>query len=116
MDTPKFTISLKKQPVEIDGKIYTVVELTGKQRDAFLNTSANRVKLDDKGNAVGMRNFDGIHTHLVSMCLRDPEDKLVPESTIKEWPATAVEALFKLSQTLSGLGDPGAAAEVAKNG
>jgi len=112
----KFTLKLKTLPVELDEKQYTLTELTGQQRDAYLNVSANRVKMDEKGKVTGIKNFDGLQTHLLSLSMRDPQGQLVLETEIKGWPSTVVEALYAESQKLSGLATgKEAGEEAAKN-
>lgn len=115
-----FSLKLKEEPVEIDGTQFILRELTGAQRDTYLSLQAGRAERHpETGKIIGVKNFDGINTKLVSMSLRGPDGKSVPEATIKDWPSTVVEALFEAAQELSGLDRPeeeGEAAEAAKNG
>lgn len=115
-----FNLKLKEEPVEIDGAQFKLVELTGAQRDTYLSLQASRAERHpETGKIVGIKNFDGINTKLVSMSLRGPDGKQVPEATIKDWPSTVVEALFETAQELSGLdqpGEEGAVIDAAKNG
>ena len=99
----KFSLKLKKLEIEIDEKIYTLSEITGSQRDTYLNDTSNRIRFGSKGEAQGIKNFDGIQTKLLSMCLMNPDGKLVEEKILKTWPASVLEALYTEAQKLSGL-------------
>lgn len=111
----KLSLKLKSEQVELEGKTYMLNELTGQQRDGYLNVSAQRVKTDATGKPIGIKNFDGLQTHLISLSLRDSEGKPVPETEIKTWPATTVESLYAAAQTLSALVVNDKAEEAAKN-
>jgi hypothetical protein len=102
----EFTTTLKSVPVKIDGKDYTLTELTGKERDAYNTESAKRLKmeLDAKGRATPIvRNFDGYQTELITMALVDAAGNHVPEDIIAGWPASVQAALFRKARELSGL-------------
>jgi hypothetical protein len=84
---------------------YVVREMMGNIRDQWLNTMAERMKLDKSGTPVGVKEFKGLQTSLICRCLYDQNGKLIPETTIANWPASAQKALFEMCQKLSGLDD-----------
>jgi len=98
-----FKLTLKTLEVELDAAPFKLVELTGAQRDTYLNGATKRIRLGADGKAAGISSFDGIQTSLLALTLQDKDGKPVPEATMKNWPASVVESLFKESQTLSGL-------------
>lgn len=114
------TFSLKRKTEEItiedDNGVevtYTVRELSGAERDKFLSAMSAKLRYNDKGEAVGMKNYDGVESHLVALALMDSEGKPVPQNTIKDFPASTQKGIFEIAQRLSGLDKD--SAEAAKN-
>ena len=112
-----FDLLLNTQPVMLkeggQEKLYTLQELTGSERDKYLNFMKGRMKVNSDGTRGGIDDFNGLQARLLSMTLKDPEGKLVPEEVLQKWPARVQTLLFKESQKLSGLDDK--AEEKAKN-
>lgn len=104
-----FELKLKCIPVELNNsagvpETYTLSELTGVQRDEYLNDTASRMKFDGQGKAQGVKDFKGMQAKLVSLCLtKGSGGAPVTVETINTWPASVVSALFKEAQKLSGL-------------
>lgn len=98
-----FTLKLQTLPVELDGKLFTITELTGKQRDQYLDANRARLKLD-KGKVVGLTSFQGIHAELLTLCMADLNRALVTKDQIDGWPASVTEQLFDAARSLSKLG------------
>jgi len=101
----RYSLRLKsiKIPIEAqDGTEveYTMMELTGAQRDAFLNDQTKRTSGKD-GNLV--KNFTGMFSSLLKLCLYDPEGKLVTTKEIDGWPSEMTTDLFLQAVELSGL-------------
>lgn len=116
MKTISLKLSRKTVSVLLDDKPHTLTELTGAQRDEYLNFTGTRMKTDDKGKPVGIADYTGFQSKLVALSLTDENGKHIPEETIKAWPAAAVQELFNAAQELSGLGDKTeAASDAAKN-
>jgi len=107
-----FKLSREELPVILDGKNYKLKELTGKQRDTFLNNVGQRMNFV-AGKAQGMKSYDGLQSSLLALCLYDDADKLVSEKDIQEYPASVQTKLFKAAQELNGLDEE--AVEEAKN-
>lgn len=108
----------KKLEIEIeeeDGtvKTYTLQEMSGTQRDKFMNKMSNRTKFDNKGNFLGFKDFDGFQSSLITLCLFDEDGKPVDEATIKLYPSSQQAGLFEDCQVLCALGKKGE--EEAKN-
>ncbi len=109
----KLTKSRKSQPVDIeqeDGttKEYILREMSGKERDKWLNTNTNRFQIDrNTGVALGMKDHTDFQAGLISKCLYDGTT-LVPLTEISSWPATALYALFEACQELNGMTDKAA--------
>ena len=82
---------------------YFVKEMTGAQRDDYFNKTAARTRLDEKVDVVGMKDYKGLYSTLLSFCLYDQDQKPIPESQIQEWPDTAQKALFDVARGLNGL-------------
>ncbi len=117
MEKLVFELELKEIPVELTGvdgeaKPYKLKELSGKQRDRFLNDMGKRMTFKG-GEASSITNFEGLQGGLLALCLHDDEGALVSLEKIQEFPANVLTRLFEAAQKLSGL-DVGAA-EAAKN-
>lgn len=103
-ETPSFTIKLKEKPVLIDDQPFTLKELTGSQRDIYLNENAGRLRIDPTtGQTKGFKDYKGIHTDLLSKCMYDPEGKVVTKVFLNELPASVVTGLFQLANELNKL-------------
>jgi len=108
--------SLKLKTIEIPIEVeegqevtFTIKELTGKQRDEFLNDQSKRA-----GKEGGMpKNFTGVFSSLLKLCLYDPTGNLVPVAVIDSWPSELSTELFMQAVALSGLNKK--AEELEKN-
>lgn len=111
-----FDIDVKTVPVKITekGTVHEFVlhELSGEQRDQYLNFTGRKMKFE-KGDQAGLKDFDNIASFTVSLSLRDKEGQAVPMVRINRWPARVVEGLEKIVKRISGLDKK--ARDVAKN-
>ncbi len=110
----KLEFSLERKEIEVDltdpssgvTTPYVMRELTGKGRDSYLTSISGR--LDTKGGATSVKNFDGLQAALLSRVLFEDVDgkyKQVTEATIQAWPARIQSALFDEARGMNGLGD-----------
>lgn len=105
----KISIVRKSVPVELEVAVDQVVqisvkEMTGAQRDSYFNKANTKTKIDPTNNqVVGLRDYDGLYSTLLSYCLYDKDDKIIPESKIQEWPDSAQRALWEVAKDLNGL-------------
>lgn len=89
-------------------------ETDGKGRDAYLNNLGTRMKTTANGKPAGLKNFTGLQSNLLAMCLfKKGEDKPVKEDFIQSLPSSTVKFLYEEAQKLCGIGD--GAEEDAKN-
>ena len=107
MSNLKFSLVLKELPVKLTGaagveKSYVLKELTGIQRDKFLNEMGKRLKFED-GKIQQVTDFEGLQSNLLTLCLYDENDSLIPINTLQIWPAGVLTELFKAAQNISGL-------------
>lgn len=107
------TISIlrKSQPVDLEieeGKQvrFYVKEMSGAQRDEYLNKTAQKSRLDEKGDVVGLKDYRGLYSNLLSFCLYDADAKPVAESKIQEWPDAAQKALYEMANDINGMSKP----------
>lgn len=98
-----FTMQLVKIPVNIDGQIYTLCEMSTPDQEAWMR----KERLLGKGKKDDER-IDGMRARFVAECLYDSTGKRVTEAEImdkdKPWPAKMVQTLFNEGQKLCGLG------------
>ena len=103
-----FTLEREEIPVTIDSQEYVLQELDGAERDKYLNGLTNRMRVNNKGDLAGIKNFDGLQASLVVASIRlvdGVERKPVPFKTVQEWPAKVVKQLFDAARAISGLDD-----------
>ncbi len=84
---------------------YTLKEMSGFERDQWMNRMSKSLKVGADGKSSGVSDYTGIHYSLIARCLYDASDKLVSEDIIRNWPASAQKVLFDKCQALNGLND-----------
>lgn len=99
----------KEKSIILDGengeeKKYTLRELTGTQRNIYLNKMTKRVKIRD-GKAIGINSFDGFQSDLLCNSLLDENGDLVLKEEIEGMPSSTQQTLFEESQKISSLED-----------
>ena len=114
----KFTTALNTKEVDIDGDVYVISELSGKNREIYVDELSSRLVLDKAGKPTeNVKNRKGIMALLMSLSLRKSSDKEnVMTQVIVNWRADSVEGLFKMSQKMSSLSDDKDTKEKLKNG
>jgi len=86
---------------------YVVREMTGLERDQFVQATEARTRRDPAGK-VTSRTSEGLSQLLLSLALRDETGVAVARATLDGWPTTTVEALAEVALTLSGFREDGA--------
>ena len=103
----KFVLTLKEESVVLDDKDYTLRELDGLQKGKYLNSMGGRLIMNEEGKVSGFKDFAGLESSLLSLCLYDSEGKTVPAAKIQSWPSSVLSKLFEAAQVLSGLNEEG---------
>ena len=109
MEKLVFSVDLQEQEVTLNGadgsSLECVIrELTGEERDSYLDGMAKRFKFGAKGEVQGVGNFKGLHMDLLRLCLIDTATKKpVTNEFLKAMPSSTMSALFKVAQELSAL-------------
>ena len=103
----RFSLKRKEEPVIIEAedgseKTWTLRELSGEERNKFLNQMKSRMKVGVDGGAI-VKNFDGFHSALLVLSLVDDAGEPVGKDVIEAMPSTMQGKLFKKAQKLSGL-------------
>ena len=81
---------------------YTLKELSGAERNTYLNKMTGRVKMVN-GQAQGIKSFDGFQADLLRISLFNDDDEPVSVDEIEALPSSTQQALFDKAQELSGL-------------
>lgn len=107
------TFSLKTTSEEIciqnaDGKEEKLEmrEMNSGARDSHLNQVGGRALLNGEGKVIGVKDFEQLHSSLLSRCLwRKQNGKDVPVSReeIDKWPSAIVDDLYKMAQEMNHL-------------
>jgi len=109
MEPLSFKTKLKEVPVTVDDKAYVVRELNGRQRKEHNQSFELQVSYEDGAPKISTKEgFEmPAEVDLLSKCLYDENDVLVPKKTLEEWPTTMLVKLHGVAMSLSGL-DAGA--------
>ncbi len=82
---------------------YKLVGMDSEDRDRFLNNLAGRMRTDGTGKPSGIKNFMGLQSFLISMCLQDEKGEFVAEDVIQTYPADVQTRIFEACQEMNGL-------------
>jgi hypothetical protein len=125
-DLLEFDLQIAEVPVKLNGKdgkttIYVLRELTGEQRDKYLNGTLARAKTDAEGKVAGVRDLTGYQAALLCLAMRRVEGgevvdgKLVKGTVletefpdpgmVQSWPSRVQGKLFKRAQKMSGINE-----------
>jgi len=83
-------------------KKWLLRELSGAERNRYLNKMTGRVKVGS-GGATSIKSFDGFQSDLLHLCLIDEEGERVTKEVIEELPSSTQQTLFEKAQEISGL-------------
>ena len=86
-------LSLKRKKIQViledengvEGK-YTLSELSGTERNSYLNKMTGRVKVDKNGQMTGIKSFDGFQADLLTLSLYDDEGTKVTKDFVESLP------------------------------
>lgn len=81
---------------------YILKELTGAERNTYLNRMKNKVKIDKNGKAT-ITSFDGMQADLLKVSLFNENGEAATVEMIESMPSSAQMKLFETAQALSGL-------------
>lgn len=104
------TFKLKREDIPVTIEVeqgnnlnLRLVEMTSAQRDQYLDATCARMGFDAKGNAMGIRKFDGMHADLLTRCLVKEDNTTISLKELQTWPASVVTSLFEEAQKLNHL-------------
>lgn len=116
--TLEFSLKLKSIPVVLEDTTgnkgdFTLIEMDGEGVDKWHGFVQEKLNLAPESNEDGSikvkvksdTNLDltGMESKLLSMCLFDSKNVLVPEGVIQKFPAHVRTALFDAAQKINGL-------------
>jgi hypothetical protein len=103
-DVKVLSLTLKEVPVKLGEADFILRELTGAQRDSYLDDIAHRTNMVG-GKVQGFKTFKGMQSFLIAMSLLNAEGKAVKEDELQKYPASTLTALFKMAIDLNGLNE-----------
>lgn len=108
METLQFKLQTQVRPVEIEDdngnvKKYELREISAAQRDRYMNSLTKRFRLDNTGKPCGIKDFEGLHASLISLCLYNEQGTLVTPQEVNAWPAHVTQTLYKAAESLNKL-------------
>ena len=108
VDVFVFSLEREEQPITLTSKEggsrrLVIREMDGKDRDSYFTKIGNKMNLSPSGKVLGIKSFDGLQSGLLSLCLFDETNKLVPVQEIQAYPAKVQGELFKIAQRINGL-------------
>lgn len=121
MSGQRYSLIRQKYEFELedeDGDVqeYYIKELSGSERDAYLQSLTSRMK--QRGDSATMQNFQGFQADLLGKCtyhVNGEEDTLVKGSVIQGWPAKILQELYDKASEMSGLKNMDDEEKKAKN-
>jgi len=119
MEKLEFSLKLKERPVtitDVDGvkKNYVLKELTGPQRDIYMESYDISMTLVDGKPQIGASSIKTFPpSDFVAMCLYDETGVLVKKEVLSTYPGSVISGLHRAGLSLSGLDREGQ--EEAKN-
>lgn len=104
----RYKLKRKEESIEIEDAIgvvhkYTLRELDGPGREAYMTFMANTVDLTKKGAARGVKSLKGMHTFLISKCLFDSMNVPITSVVMDQWPGSVLAGLFEDCKRISGI-------------
>lgn len=118
---PKFErLSLRRKEKKfelgmVDGtfQIWTLKELTGPERDRYIDDMTKRMKMAPDGKSGAISTYVGVETNLLVKSLFGPDGQPVKQSFLQALPSSVQDALYNAAVELSALNPK--AREQAKN-
>ncbi len=98
-----FTTKLKTEQIQVDDKPFTIRELTGRQRDIYLDGMRDKMSFTAEGKLQTVKSFEGLQADLLCLCLYDENGNAVSKEIINNYPATVQTEMFEMAQEVSKL-------------
>ncbi len=94
-------LDLREITVPIDGVVYTLREASEDAAAKYQNTLSRCTQLTD-GKVSGITGpLADSQSLLVSLCLFDDKNRLVPQAKVRQWPSRVVKQLFEKAAEIS---------------
>ena len=109
-EAPRFSLVRMEKTatlVKADGEEekITIREVTGQERDSYMNLMMSKVRLGPDGKPAGLKNMAGLHSKLLEMSLFHEDAKAFSPKEVSKLPATAMMGLFEMAKEISGLNE-----------
>jgi len=112
----EFNIIRDEETVKIGNDTYAIVEMDGRERDAYVNNISQRVRVGPDGKPNGFKSLEGVQAMLLAAVLYTvPARQKVSAETIMAWPAKTVAGLSAIARRINGLNDDESENDKAKN-
>lgn len=102
--------SLKRKAIRLvledeEGKerVYFVRELTGADREEYMELLAEKMSFDEKGLPTNMRSFKGVMSDLLKRAIEDEDGKRIAPAIVDNMPSDVQTKIYQAAQKLSGL-------------
>jgi len=109
INSMQFSLDFDEVSVKLGDEDYLLRELSGKDRDKYLNNVGGRLKTDKNGNE-GVKNFDKMQAALLSLALKKINEEGTLESVSIEFiqgiRASVQKVLYDTARELSGFTSP----------
>ncbi len=104
-------ISLKRKEIPLDVELpdgshasYVLRELSGDERDNYLNVAEKKINRGADGTGIAMRDYKGVVADLLCACVFDQKNMKVPWAEIQKWGTSAQKTIYDMAVKLSRLG------------
>lgn len=107
-DCISFSDEPKSQKIKVGATSYLLKEMMGPDVGKWQAYDASRIKMS-KGGKVDMAPdaFKEYSATLINLCTFDDENKNVSKKVIMAWPASAINGIFEICQTMNALNAEG---------
>lgn len=108
MEALRFSLKKASQEVILEGADgqeikARLMELSGGERDSYLQDMSAFMKYDAAGKPAGLSSFEGLQAALLSKCLEREDGTKFTKEEVQAFPATVQSALFDAAQKLNAL-------------
>lgn len=100
----EYSTKLKSQAITIDGKTFSVREMTGTQREDWTAGNMDRMVLGEDGKPTGaLKDYRGIKMDLLVQSVRNDKGDLVTKDFIDTFPPSLMDVLHGIASEMSGV-------------
>lgn len=99
----EFSIDFESADGKIETKEFKLVKPSGKICEEFRDERQNCTQYNAEGNVCGFKGLNALPVKLLSRCVHDDQNNLVPATVLREWDADIVDELYTKARDMGKL-------------